>query len=80
MEPTEGSETSAFKIQTPGKYPEEYLPQTYTPFYKIPTKYTIKNRFIKGPTCFFTFTCLSPDDDSPTKLVGFLMTTFLIFL
>jgi hypothetical protein len=26
MEPTEGSETSAFKIQTPGKYPEEYLP------------------------------------------------------
>jgi hypothetical protein len=26
MEPTEGSETSAFKIQTPGKYPKEYLP------------------------------------------------------
>jgi hypothetical protein len=25
MEPTEGSETSAFKIQTPGKYPKEYL-------------------------------------------------------
>jgi hypothetical protein len=26
MEPTEGSETSAFNIQTPGKYPEKYLP------------------------------------------------------
>jgi hypothetical protein len=26
MEATEGSETSDFKIQTPGKYPEEYLP------------------------------------------------------
>jgi hypothetical protein len=26
MEPTEGSETSAFKIQTPGKYPKEYIP------------------------------------------------------
>jgi hypothetical protein len=26
MEPTVSSETSAFKIQTPGKYPEEYLP------------------------------------------------------
>jgi hypothetical protein len=25
MEPTEGSEMSAFNIQTPGKYPEEYL-------------------------------------------------------
>jgi hypothetical protein len=29
MEPTEGSETSAFKIQTPGKYPKEYLPHGY---------------------------------------------------
>jgi hypothetical protein len=27
MEPTEVSETSAFNIQTPGKYPEEYIPQ-----------------------------------------------------
>jgi hypothetical protein len=26
MEPTECSETSAFNIQTPGKYPEENLP------------------------------------------------------
>jgi hypothetical protein len=26
MEPTECSETSAFNIQTPGKYPEETLP------------------------------------------------------
>jgi hypothetical protein len=26
MELKEGSETSAFKIQTPGKYPKEYLP------------------------------------------------------
>jgi hypothetical protein len=26
LEQTECSETSAFKIQTPGKYPEEYLP------------------------------------------------------
>jgi hypothetical protein len=26
MELTEGSETLAFKIQTPGKYLEEYLP------------------------------------------------------
>jgi hypothetical protein len=25
-EPTEGSEMSAFNIQTPGKYPEEYIP------------------------------------------------------
>jgi hypothetical protein len=29
MEPTEGSETSAFNIQTPGKYPEEYIPKVY---------------------------------------------------
>jgi hypothetical protein len=27
MEPTECSETSAFNIQTPGKYPEENIPQ-----------------------------------------------------
>jgi hypothetical protein len=26
MEPTECSETSAFNIQTPGKYPEENIP------------------------------------------------------
>jgi hypothetical protein len=26
MEPTECSETSAFNIQTPGKYPEESIP------------------------------------------------------
>jgi hypothetical protein len=26
MEPTEGSETSAFNIQTPGKYQEENIP------------------------------------------------------
>jgi hypothetical protein len=26
MEPTEGSETSAFNFRTPRKYPEEYLP------------------------------------------------------
>jgi hypothetical protein len=26
MEPTECSETSAFNIQTPGKYPEENVP------------------------------------------------------
>jgi hypothetical protein len=28
MEPTECSETSAFNIQTPGKYPEENLPNS----------------------------------------------------
>jgi hypothetical protein len=26
MEPIEGSETSAFKTQTPGKYPKENIP------------------------------------------------------
>jgi hypothetical protein len=27
MEPTQSSETSAYKIQTPGKFPEDYILQ-----------------------------------------------------
>jgi hypothetical protein len=43
MEPTECSETSAFNIQTPGKYPEENIPylhinHTYTPVKLEPTE------------------------------------------
>jgi hypothetical protein len=34
MEPTEGSETSAFNIQKTGKYPEEYIPQVADDSYK----------------------------------------------
>jgi hypothetical protein len=30
MEPIEGYETSAFKPQTPGKYPKENIPHKYT--------------------------------------------------
>jgi hypothetical protein len=41
MEPTECSETSAFNIQTPGKYPEENIPviiHTYPPVKMEPTE------------------------------------------
>jgi hypothetical protein len=36
MEPTECSETSAFNIQTPGKYPEENTSHLHTIFGPIP--------------------------------------------
>jgi hypothetical protein len=40
MEPTQSSETSAFNIQTPGKYPEDYFSSLVSPFQGLLVKVT----------------------------------------
>jgi hypothetical protein len=44
MEQTECSETSAYKIQTPGNYPEENIQQKYTSF--VTAMYFINNKLV----------------------------------
>ena len=45
MEQTECSETSAYKIQTPGNYPEENIQQI--PFILFPWSWVSENYFFK---------------------------------
>jgi hypothetical protein len=59
MEPTEGSETSALNIQTPRKYPEEYIPLhlslSIAAGHLLPLKFTVTELILLNVFLFSLF-------------------------